>query len=99
MDGRLKLILAAVILFMVGMPISGIMRGTNPPPPDPDLAKMAKPLQSTRSHSPSDSPEPIIKEEMVFISPGEFIQGTTQGGYNERPERIVPLDGFLDWPA
>jgi formylglycine-generating enzyme required for sulfatase activity len=94
MDGRLKLILAAVILFMVGMPISGILRGTNPPPPDPDLAKMAKPLQSTQYYSPSDTSVPIIKEEMVFIPPGDFIQGTMQGGYNERPERIVPLDGF-----
>jgi formylglycine-generating enzyme required for sulfatase activity len=94
MDGRLKLILAAVILFMVGMPVSGILRGTKPPPPDPDLVEIAEPLQDPQSYSSYDSSQPIIPQEVVFIPPGKFIQGTTQGGYNERPERIVPLDGF-----
>lgn len=94
MDIRLKLILAAVILFMVGMPVAGILRGMKSPPPDPDLANLAEPLQNPQALSSSDSPQNITKEEMVFIPPGEFIQGTKQGGFNERPERIVKLDGY-----
>ena len=91
MDIRLKLILAAVILFMIGMPVSGILRGTSSPPPDPDLAEMAQPLKNPQA---PDAPLEIIPEEMVFIPPGEFIQGTKQGGFNERPERIVMLQGY-----
>ena len=94
MDGRLKLILAAVILFMVGMPISGILRGTKPPPPDPDLAKVTESLQSIQVESASVHPEQIVRDDMVYISPGEFIQGTKHGGFNERPERIVKMPGF-----
>jgi len=94
MDGRLKLILAAVILFMIGMPVSGILRGTKPPPPDPDLAKISEPLQTAQVNSSSLPPDQIIQNEMVYVPPGEFIQGTKQGGFNERPERIVKLDGF-----
>ena len=95
MDGRLKLILAAVILFMIGMPISGILRGTKPPPPDPDLARVAEPLHSIQDESASVHPEQIVQEDMVYISPGEFIQGTKHGGFNERPERIVKMSEFL----
>ena len=94
MDGRLKLILAAVILFMIGMPISGILRGTKPPPPDPDLARVAEPLRNTQDESASVHPEQIVQEDMVYISPGEFIQGTKHGGFNERPERIAKMPGF-----
>lgn len=93
MDRRLKLILLAVILFMIGMPVSGILRGTNPPPPDPDLVGIVDPLRSPQS-SYSDAPQKIIQEEMVFIPAGPFVQGTTQGGFNERPERTVILEGF-----
>ena len=93
MDRRLKLILLVVILFMIGMPVSGILRGTNPPPPDPDLVGIVDPLQSAQS-SYSDGTQKIIQEEMVFIPAGPFVQGTTQGGFNERPERTVILQGF-----
>ena len=31
---------------------------------------------------------------MVFIPAGEFIQGTNRGGFNEKPERTVWLDGY-----
>ena len=93
MDRRLKLILLVVILFMIGMPVSGILRGTNPPPPDPDLVGIVDPLQVTPS-SFSGTPQKVIPEEMVFIPAGPFVQGTTQGGFNERPERTVILQGF-----
>ena len=93
MDRRLKLILLVVILFMIGMPVSGILRGTNPPPPDPDLVGIVDPLQVTPSSS-SGTPQKVIPEEMVFIPAGPFVQGTTQGGFNERPERTVILQGF-----
>lgn len=93
MDGRLKLILLAVILFMVGMPVSGILRGTKAPPPDPELAEVVKPVRET-GDSLSDPSQPIIPEDMVFIPPGQFVQGTSHGGFNERPERLVTLDGF-----
>jgi sulfatase modifying factor 1 len=94
MDIRLKLTLAVVILFMAGIPVAGILKGTQPPPPDPDLAKLAEPLQPNESYTAYDSSQTPIKDEMVFIQAGEFIQGTKQGGFNERPERIVSLPGF-----
>lgn len=90
MDGRLKLILLAVILFMVGMPVSGILRGTKSPPPDPELPEVVKPVQATDA----SSSEPPIPEAMVFIPAGPFVQGTDRGGFNERPERVVTLKGF-----
>ncbi len=93
MEGRLKLILLAVIVFMIGMPISGILRGTKPPPPDPDRVTIVNPGQATRAFS-SENPQVIVQEAMVFVPPGEFIQGTTRGGFNERPERLVTLRGF-----
>ena len=93
MDRRLKLILLVVILFMIGMPVSGILRGTNPPPPDPDLVGIVDSLQVTPSSS-SGTLQKVIPEEMVFIPAGPFVQGTTQGGFNERPERTVILQGF-----
>ncbi len=92
MEGRLKLILLAVILFMVGMPLAGIFRGTTPPPPDPDHADMGRP-RATQVFS-SDAPPALVGEDMVWIPPGAFIQGTTRGGLNERPERLVTLPGF-----
>ena len=80
---------------MVAMPVSGILRGTKPPPPDPaSLVKIVELRQDSKTPSLPDSSGKIIKEEMVFIPSGEFIQGTTHGGFNERPERSVLLEGF-----
>ncbi len=91
MEGRLKLILFAVIVFMVGMPISGILRGTKPPPPD--RVDIVQTNRAIRDFS-AETPQAIVQEAMVFIPPGEFIQGTMQGGFNERPRRVVTLQGF-----
>ncbi len=93
MEGRLKLILLAVIVFMIGMPVSGILRGTKPPPPNPDHADVVRPRQATRAFS-ATTPQAIVQDAMVLIPPGEFIQGTTRGGLNERPERSATLQGF-----
>ena len=93
MDGRLKLILLAVIVFMVGMPVSGILRGTKAPPPDPEIPEVVAPVQPVASSS-SGSPQALIEEDMVYIPAGPFVQGTGRGGFNERPERVVTLEGF-----
>ena len=38
--------------------------------------------------------EPIL-EELVPIPAGPFVRGTNRGGFDERPERTIYLDGFL----
>lgn len=93
MEGRLKLILFVVIVFMVGMPVSGILRGTKPPPPDPDQVDIAQHRRVAQTFFP-ETPQAIVQEAMVFIPPGEFMQGTVRGGFNERPMRLVTLPGF-----
>ncbi|WP_447973397.1 formylglycine-generating enzyme family protein [Nitrospira sp. Kam-Ns4a] len=40
------------------------------------------------------SAESALPEEMVYIPAGSFIQGTSVGGYDEKPQRIVYLDAF-----
>ena len=94
MESRFKLVFLVVILALTGLPLVGILNGSDPPPVDPQLQDLS---QSSSLHPSSvDFPESQVpvKDAMVFIPAGEFIQGTNTGGYNEGPERTVYLDGF-----
>jgi len=94
MDSRFKLIFLLAILAMTGMPLAGILRGTSSPPIDPDIVS-STPL-------PGGPPVMVVspvnagssKYSMVFIPAGAFIQGTSRGGFNEKPERTVWLDDY-----
>ena len=94
MDTRFKVIFLIAVLFMTGLPLLGILRGTTPPPTDPQEEKGAAPVASMGDNKRESPPGEIVKDEMVFIPPGEFIRGTNEGGYNERPQGVMSIGGF-----
>lgn len=90
MDTRFKVIFLIAILVMCSLPIMGILKG--PPVPvqedDPPFSLAKKPSVSTqKSIQPSE-------ETMVEIPAGEFILGSNQGGYNEKPQYVAMLDTY-----
>lgn len=95
MEGRFKLIFLVAVLFMTGLPVLGILRGTDSPPtlPDDDLEALppSSVLQPSRS---SESQEPGTGEDMVEIPAGEFILGSNQGGFNEKPAHAAYLGTY-----
>lgn len=93
MDSRFKFIFLLAVLFMTSLPVIGILRGTTPPPPDPESIPSSESPQFSPVSLSDETPQ-VITEEMVFIPAGQFIMGTEQGGFNEGPERTVYLDDF-----
>jgi formylglycine-generating enzyme required for sulfatase activity len=79
-----------VILVFASFPIAGILKGPSRPPEAPESDPV--PTSSATVSMRNDVP---IREEMAFIPPGPFIRGTTQGGFDELPERTIYLDGFF----
>lgn len=90
MDTRFKVIFLIAVLVMCSLPIMGILKG----PPEPVQV-------DDSSHSPS-STTPVStqkaiqpsEETMVEIPAGEFILGSNQGGYNEKPQHVAMLDTY-----
>ena len=94
MDSRFKFIFLIAILFMTGLPVMGILRGTNPPPSEPQ-GQMASSSESPGGFTKSvGTEEEIVKEEMVFIPAGDFVRGTNEGGYNEGPKGVMYVEAF-----
>ena len=79
---------------MTGLPLLGILRGTTPPPSDPKEEMQLSPEPIGDYPKTKVSPDEIVIEEMVFIPAGEFIRGTNDGGYNERPKGVKYVEGF-----
>ncbi len=76
MESRFKLIFLVAVLFMTGLPVMGILRGTDPPPAAPDRNLQPLPFDSFNSssdHAPQES-RMSEEEEMVEIPAGEFIE-------------------------
>lgn len=92
LETKFKIALLLAVLFLTSLPIFGIMRGTSPPPEQPDQPA----LDESSSQAPGDrsSAEEPVKEDMVLIPAGPFIRGTNTGGYDEKPERSIVLDAF-----
>jgi sulfatase modifying factor 1 len=92
MEGRFKLIFLVAVLFMTGLPVLGILRGTDSPPTLPDDDPQTLPpsslLQPSRS---SESQGTGTGEDMAEIPAGEFILGSNQGGFNEKPAHVASL--------
>jgi formylglycine-generating enzyme required for sulfatase activity len=91
LETKFKVAFLLVILAFAAFPIMGILRGTTltpfeSPPPDPTDAVQQKP-------EPFAKEEPV-QEDMVEIPAGPFIRGTTNGGYDEQPQRTIYLDAF-----
>ena len=94
MDTRFKVIFLIAVLFMTGLPLLGILRGTTPPPSAPKYEEGVT-LESVRPDTVTDNaPVEIVKEEMVFIPAGEFVRGTNGGGYNERPQGVLFVEAY-----
>ena len=94
MDGRFKFVFLVAVLFLTSLPLMGILKGTSPPPSDPDEEIYA--TRSTEQQVGLKEGEniEIIKDQMVKVPAGEFIRGTNKGGYNERPENVFHLETF-----
>ncbi len=94
MDTQFKLIFLFAVLFMTSLPIVGILKGTDPPPSDPGGVKVPSSQVEKVSRLNVTTALSPIKEEMVLIPGGNFVQGTPHGGYNEGPERTIALEAF-----
>ncbi len=87
MDTRFKVVFLLAILVMCSLPIMGILKGPPLPIEKPDS-------QFSPSNKTSASTQKNIKlseETMVEIPAGEFILGSNQGGYNEKPQHASTL--------
>ncbi|WP_454064706.1 formylglycine-generating enzyme family protein [Candidatus Nitrospira salsa] len=93
MDGRFKFVFLIAVLFLTSLPLLGILKGTKPPPPDPDDALLAS-RNTEQASQPQREDVTLIKDHMVKIPAGEFIRGTNNGGFNERPENRVHVDTY-----
>lgn len=94
MEGRFKLIFLIVVLFMTGLPVLGILRGTDSPPTFPEHDSQSLPSSSLEPALDIESQRPGIDEEMVQIPAGEFILGSDQGGFNEKPAHVANLESY-----
>lgn len=90
MDTRFKVIFLIAILVMCSLPIMGILKGPPLPVQEPD------PPFRQALHSPAQTQQAIDSSEdrMVEIPAGEFILGSNEGGYNEKPQHISRLDSY-----
>lgn len=93
MEGRFKLIFLVAVLFMTGLPVLGILRGTDSPPTLPEAEHPPAPSSSLEPLG-AKSQNPGIGEEMVEIPAGEFIMGSDQGGFNEKPAHVTYLETY-----
>ncbi|GJL63479.1 MAG: hypothetical protein NPIRA04_21330 [Nitrospirales bacterium] len=93
MDGRFKFVFLIAVLFLTSLPLLGILKGTKPPPPDPDDALVTS-NHIEEASRPQTEDVTLIKDSMVKIPAGEFIRGTNSGGFNERPENRFHIDTY-----
>ena len=93
LETRFKIIFLVVVLFAASLPLIAILRGTISTPFEAE-----PPHGEENSGRPSAEPSVVeepIAEELIPIPAGPFVRGTNGGGFDERPERTIYLDGFL----
>lgn len=94
MEGRFKLIFLIAVLFMTGLPVLGILRGTDQPTTFSEDDFQSLPTSSQESSIGIESQGYVIGEEMVQIPAGKFILGSDQGGFNEKPAHVANLGTY-----
>ena len=94
MEGRFKLIFLIAVLFMTGLPVLGILRGTDQPPSLPGNDPQLSPSSVLEQSSAIESQVPVVEDQMVEIPAGEFILGSNQGGFNEKPAHVENLGTY-----
>ena len=72
----------------------GILRGTTPPPADPDSESVVTQNIHDNETSAEEGHVKLVEGQMVKVPAGEFVRGTNKGGYNERPENVFHVDTF-----
>jgi len=93
LETKFKVVFLFVVLFAAGMPLIAILRGTISTPFEVESSHTDETITGSSTEE-SSSEQPIL-EELVAIPGGSFVRGTHQGGFDERPERTIYLDGFL----
>lgn len=90
MDTRFKVVFLIAVLVMCSLPIMGILKG--PPLPidesDPPFSPSPTTSKSTNANIQ------FSNDSMVEIPAGEFILGSNQGGYNEKPQHVSELGTY-----
>jgi formylglycine-generating enzyme required for sulfatase activity len=91
LETKFKIAFLLVVLAFAALPIMGILRGTVMTP-----FEEAPPAEeiSTASAPETAAGEEPIHEDMVTIPAGPFVRGTTNGGFDEQPQRTISLGTF-----
>lgn len=92
LETRFKVVFLLAVLFAASLPIIAILRGTVSTPFESEAPRSEN--DSPSSAPDSSLPEQPLEEELVVIPAGPFIRGTSQGGFDEQPERTIYLDEF-----
>ncbi len=90
MDTRFKVIFLIAVLVMCSLPIMGILKG----PPLPIEESKLSPLPSKKPSVQMNLSGQRAEDAMVEIPAGEFILGSNEGGYNEKPQHTSTLDAY-----
>lgn len=92
LEAKFKLVFLLVVLACAAMPIIAILRGTTLTPYEKVTTEASAEVESDGDDALGEEP---IQEEMVVVSAGPFIRGTSDGGFDEQPERTIFLDAFV----
>jgi formylglycine-generating enzyme required for sulfatase activity len=90
LETKFKIAFLFVVLAFAAIPIMGILRGTIMTP----YETVPEATEDAPSESESAANEEPLPEEMVTIPAGPFVRGTTNGGFDEQPQRTIALETF-----
>jgi formylglycine-generating enzyme required for sulfatase activity len=90
LETKFKIAFLFVVLAFAAIPIMGILRGTIMTP----YEAVPEATEDAPSDSESAANEEPLPEEMVTIPAGPFVRGTTNGGFDEQPQRTIALETF-----
>jgi sulfatase modifying factor 1 len=89
LDKRLKWVFFVVAVLFAGLPIAGIILDAIKPMGVEVVSSSRDPSTAVQPADPRSS-----KEDMVMIPPGRFLRGYESGGFDEKPESQIMLDGY-----
>ncbi|SLM46307.1 conserved protein of unknown function [Nitrospira japonica] len=90
LETKFKVAFLLTVIAFAALPIMGILRGTSLTPLEDSSSRtesVAEPLEA-------DAKEEPVGEDMVAIPSGPFLRGTTDGGFDEQPQRTIALSAF-----
>jgi len=90
LETKFKIAFLLVVLAFAAIPIMGILRGTIMTP----YETVPEGTEDSPSEPESAANEEPLPEEMVTIPGGPFVRGTTNGGFDEQPQRTLALETF-----